>query len=173
MITHIFTIGQRNCGKSEFIEKKINSFSHKLYIGTLWKSRSFDKIITRHAERRDESWQLYEITGNISWDLKQIDNMIKNLRLPNACLIDGLFTWAENISGFRKDRLHSSIDNIIGTIEYLVLNNPETKWYFIDVYPIVLKSEQRELEAIVCKQIHEQLVTRIEPIKIIDWENNI
>ena len=170
---HLFTIGPRNCGKSEYIERYMDIFSSKLYIGTLWQSKSFDEIIQRHKQRRDKTWQLYEISGGWGRDLRQIDNLMNSPKRVEACLADGLITWAENIAGFRKNRLMSAIDSIIGTVTYLMNKNPEVVWFFIDVDPTVLRLEQRDDEALICEKMHQRLINRITPLKILYWENMI
>lgn len=169
MIEHSFTIGPRNCGKSEYIERQMSPFPQKLYIGTLWNGHLFRNTITEHQNRRDSTWDLYEITGSWSIDLKQIDKKFTGINTPDACLVDGLTTWAENIAGYQKDKIYMAAHCVVDSINYLFTRHKNTKWYFIDVTYDILEFENRFLEADACKIIYNRMIETIRPMAVLKW----
>lgn len=85
-----FVLGQPGIGKSKLVEEYIEqNYSYSLYFGTL--DRNITKnseIIFRHQIRRfQEKWDLFELTGDLIYDLTYLENKVKSM---DAILIDGI-----------------------------------------------------------------------------------
>lgn len=167
----ILTIGPRSCGKSEVVENDISKIAKKLYIGTLWPDHRFHSLIKRHLKRRDHSWILYEVEGNIRKDCCKIDTLlaeIKKISHPVACLIDGLTTWALHCS-LKKGTLDVSAYNVVFFLEKLITAHTECVWRLVDVSPQSFSMPHEKMLFSACQNIHFLLSNNIKDLKVYNW----
>lgn len=164
-----FHIGIRGCGKSEFIEKEMESlFSCNLYVGTLFPVENFPQIIQRHRVRRNESWMLYETNGDIEQDFICLDELLFRNKHIEACLIDGFSTWVRILS---KDvySMEWTVEVLVNNL-ILLIKKYQIFFRFIDVVPEVF---QDRISVRMCFSIHNYLLKKALEvginIKVIDW----
>jgi adenosyl cobinamide kinase/adenosyl cobinamide phosphate guanylyltransferase len=84
-------IGLAKSGKSEYAERLMNSFrGPTVYIGTLPTAPYYTGIIRDHQERRPPDWQLIELIGDPTTDLRVLSDTLQNF---HNVLLDGLLFY--------------------------------------------------------------------------------
>ncbi|MBL0702048.1 MAG: bifunctional adenosylcobinamide kinase/adenosylcobinamide-phosphate guanylyltransferase [Desulfosarcina sp.] len=165
------TIGPRSCGKSEFVENNILKYKKKLYVGTLWNDNKFHSLLQRHRLRRDESWILYEVQGNIRKDYTKIDTILSmhEKRIsPIPCLIDGLTTWALHCA-MKNRSVAVSAYNVAYFLSQLIFEHPWCIWHLVDVTPQTFRKKNQKEIFEACKNIHFLLKKNIENLIVYNW----
>lgn len=73
-----FHIGPRNCGKSVFVEQKMENFNKLFYIATLPQFKIYTNTIISHRKRRSQKWTTIELSFNLEEDIHNIKNRYTN-----------------------------------------------------------------------------------------------
>lgn len=162
-------IGYRNCGKSEFVEKELEEkYEKRLYIGTLFHdNEKYNESIMRHQQRRDNLWQLYEITNQIDNDMDNIKHVIEKKKIE-SCIIDGITTWCLLLHrrGYDINYIISRLSG--GIISLLSMYN--IVFRIIDVVPDVFADIS---DISMCSELQKQIIDKANlnniNINIIDW----
>lgn len=151
--------GPRKNGKSERAEAEAAPLEHKLYLGTLTRTRGNQATIDKHISRRGTTWTTIEASGDFQLDLIRLDQGIANSGSDAGILIDGLTSWID---------LSAKGQDLIGTAEQLgraladsIFRWPNISWWLVDVSQDQLEAEGDLVGALAAETINRILLSAL------------
>ena len=154
-----FHIGPRNCGKSVFVEQKMENFNKLFYIATLPQFKIYTNTIISHRKRRSQKWTTIELSFNLEEDIHNIKKQIYEFCPNCAILLDGIWTWY-----VFQTKIGNTKINALAFADFIIeiVNSLNAKWFFVDICNQT--KTENDLYA-----IHNKIIEKLNINTIIDW----
>jgi adenosyl cobinamide kinase/adenosyl cobinamide phosphate guanylyltransferase len=144
-------VGPARSGKSLLAEHRMLSLGGELaYVATLERCSRNAGVIRRHQARRDDRWQVFELSGFPERDLRTLETA---LRLERPLLIDGLALLIARVGFDTKGRPMRWLNPLVVMLRD-GLSARSCPWIVVDADAETLGKVTYSLHADVVRHVH-------------------